>query len=97
MPFWPFVRPIRVEPLTPEQLQTRLVDAAYAGNRYLKRFCRAYRDQVVRREPCAYSSACVPWVTAAPARRAAATMIDSAISSSVQPAVRARLAWISMQ
>src|SRR5437899_6074692 len=36
-----------------------------------------------------YSSACVPCVTAAPARRAAATSTASAISASEQPAVLA--------
>jgi|SRR5579862_1221776 len=44
-----------------------------------------------------HSRQCVPCVTAPPARNAAATITASAISASVQPAVLARLLWISMQ
>jgi hypothetical protein len=44
-----------------------------------------------------YSKQCVPCVMAPPARKAAATMIVSAISVSVQPAFFAFFVWISMQ
>jgi tetratricopeptide (TPR) repeat protein len=46
MPFWPFRRAIKVEPLAPEELQARLVEAARSGRGTLRRFCRAYRDQI---------------------------------------------------
>jgi tetratricopeptide (TPR) repeat protein len=46
MPFWPFVRSIRVEQLTPLELQARLVEAAYSRRSYLRRFCRVYREQI---------------------------------------------------
>jgi hypothetical protein len=46
MPFWPFRRAIKVDPLAPEVLQARLVEAAGQGRRHLRRFCRAYRDQI---------------------------------------------------
>jgi|ERR1035441_2184035 hypothetical protein len=41
--------------------------------------------------------ACVAWMTAAPARREAATIAASTISASVAPALRALPLWISMQ
>ena len=44
-----------------------------------------------------FGRACVAWVTAAPARRAAATIAASTISASVAPALRALPLWISMQ
>jgi tetratricopeptide (TPR) repeat protein len=44
--FWPFSRRIKVESLTPEQLRTRLVEAAYSGRSNLRRFCQAYKDQI---------------------------------------------------
>src|SRR5881392_3751600 len=44
-----------------------------------------------------HSSACVPWVTAPPARRAAAISVVSANSCSLAPAFLAFFAWTSMQ
>src|SRR2546422_9770142 len=44
-----------------------------------------------------FGRACVACVTAAPARRAAATIAASTISASVAPALRALPLWISMQ
>src|SRR6266487_4165366 len=44
-----------------------------------------------------FGRACVAWVTAAPARRAAATIAASTISASVAPALRALPLWMSMQ
>lgn len=44
--FWPFGRRIKVEPLTPEQLRNRLLEAAYSGRSNLRRFCQAYKDQI---------------------------------------------------
>lgn len=51
MPFWPFTRRVKVEPLTPEQLQRRLVDAGHAGRAKLREFCEAYRAPIEANVP----------------------------------------------
>ncbi len=48
-------------------------------------------------QACFYFSACVPWVMAAPARRAAEMATVSLISASEAPVSRAFPEWISMQ
>ena len=46
MPFWTFRKPAP-EPLTPEQLRSRLIETAANGNRrQLRSLCRQYREQI---------------------------------------------------
>lgn len=47
MPFWPFKKPFKVEPLDVAELQIQLVQKAHSASpKEFKKFCRAYQSQI---------------------------------------------------
>src|SRR5262249_8138361 len=62
-----------------------------------KKLCPELCRKLYRFSDAGLHKACVACVTAAPARREAATIAASVISASVAPALRALALWMSMQ